>query len=158
MAAPTTTARVAPVGIPLTEGFQVYLALSQDPNISIWEKSIKLPGVDMGDPIDISTQWNDEWTTMVSAALATLGEITVIGSFDPDVYNQLIAIKGVNGAITLHLPDGSTIDFFGYVKKAEAPDAKKKEQPDMTVTIQPTNYDPVNRVEEGPVITSVSGT
>lgn len=158
MANPSTTARVAPTGIPLTEGFQIYVAFALDPNIDIWEKTIKLPSIDMGDPIDITTQWNETWITVVSAALAAFGEIVIVGSFDPVAYSQIIAIKGVNSSVTIHLPDGSTIDFWGYVKKAEGPDAKKKEQPDMTVTVQPTNWDPTNRVEAGPVITSVAGT
>lgn len=158
MAAPTVTTRTAPVGIPLTEGYQILLAMSQDPDISIWEKTIKLPGIDAGDAIDITTQHNTKWTTMVSGALLTLTEFTVVGSFDPDAYNQLIAIMRVNGAMTIHLPDGSTISFFAYVKAVEGPEGKRKEQPDMTVTIQPTNYDPVNRVEADPVISSVAGT
>lgn len=158
MAAPTVTNRTAPVGIPLVEGYQILLAMSQDPDISIWEKTIKLPGVDMGDAIDITTQHNTAWITKLSGKLAELTEFTVVGSFDPDAYNQLIAIKGVNGAMTIHLPDGSTISFFAYVKSAEGPEGKRREQPDMTVTIQPTNFDPVNRVEAAPVITSVAGT
>lgn len=158
MAAPTVTARSAPVGIPLKEGYRVLLGMSQDPDISVWEKTIKLPGVDMGDAIDITTQHNDEWLTMLSGALAELTEFTVVGSFDPAAYNQLIAIKGQNGAMTIHLPDGSTISFFAYVKTVEGPDAKRREQPDMTITIRPTNYDSENDVESAPVISSVDGT
>ncbi len=158
MAAPPTTERQAPAGIPLTEGYQILVAFAQDPDISFWEKTIKLPGVDMGDFIDISTQHNLVWIPMVSRALKALTEYNVVGSFDPNAYNQFIAIAGVNDGVTIHLPDGSTIDHWGAVKKVEGPDAKKGEQPDMTVTVQPTNWDPDNFTEAGPVITSVAGT
>jgi hypothetical protein len=158
MAAPTVTARSTPAGIPLTEGYQILFAFERDPDISIWEKTVKLPSIDMGDPIDISSQHSVEWIPMVSAALATLGEITISGSFDPNAYNQLIAMKGINQSCTLHLPDGSTIAFWGYLKKVEGPEGKKKEQPDLSITVQPSNYDPENHVVAGPVITSVSGT
>lgn len=158
MAAPATTARSAPVGRYLQDGHSTKIAFAADPDISLWEITVKPPGIDSGDAIDITTMHNTTWRTMASRALKTLTESTLTFAIDPDVYNQANAIIGVEGAMTAHYPDGSTLDFYGFLKNIDPAEHKEGEMPVYSGTITPTNYDPVNRVEAAPVLTSVAGT
>lgn len=158
MAAPSSTARVAPDGIPLEDGFSTKIAFEHDPNISFWEKTVKPPGLDGGDAIDITTMHNTTWRTFAARDLKTLTEMSTTVAYDPDVYDEILAIINLEGSITVTFPDGSTLDFFGYLRTFEPNDVSEGSQPEATITIQPTNYDPTNDVEAAPVMTEVSGT
>lgn len=161
MAAPSVTARSTPAGIPLDQGYQSLVAFSLDPDISVWEKldGVGLPGINGGEPINISTMHNTTWHTMVARALKTLTPFTLACFYDPDCYNQINAIlNDDSGSITIHFPDGSTLAFWGYVQKAEFGALQEGTPPEITLTIVPTNYDKANRVEAAPVLTSVAGT
>ncbi len=81
-----------------------------------------------------------------------------MAAYDPVVYTDILALINAPGGVTVHFPDGSTLDFYGYIKKFEPAALKEGEQPEATVTIVPTNYDPANHVEASPVLTSVTGT
>lgn len=156
--APSTTVRQTPAGIMLNDGFSTKIAFQSDPDVSFWEKTVQPPGIDGGDAIEITTMHNTTWRTMVPRALKTLTEITGTAAYDPNVVNNVNSLINVNNDITVHFPDGSTLDFYGYLKSVEFGENTEGEQPELTYTIVPTNYDNVNRVEAGPVLTSVAGT
>lgn len=158
MAAPATTARVAPTGIRLDDGYSTKIAFARDSNIQFWEKTVQPPSVDGGDAIDTTTMHNATYRTMAARSLITLGESKCTVAYDPDVYNAIIQLVNQEGAITVSFPDGSTLSFFGFLSKFEPGDLAEGEQPEADVTIIPTNWDPVNRVEAAPVLTSVAGT
>lgn len=158
MAAPATTARVDPVGIPLAEGASTTYAFERDPDVSLWEISTKPPGLDNGEGIDQTTQHNDTYRVTRPRLLVTLSPITFKFAYDPAVYTQILALVGQEGSITQHFPDGSTLDFWGYLKSAEFDELTRGTRPEGTATIVPTNWDPNNNVEAGPVLTSVAGT
>lgn len=158
MAAPTLTARSTPAGIKLDDGYSTKIAFNRDPDVSLWEKTVKPPGIDGGDAIETTTMHNSTWRTMSSRALRTLTESTFTAAYDPKVYDQIVALINAEGSITCHFPDGSTLTFYGYLKTFEVNDHSEGEQPEATCTIVPTNYDPVNRVEAAPVLVDVSGT
>lgn len=159
MANPVTTARQTPAGIMLDDGYSTKIAFARQPNISLWEKTVGAPGMDGGDPIDTTTMHNVTWRVMRARSLKTLTEFTFTAAYDPNVYNTILnTLINQEGSITVHFPDGSTLDFFGYLKMFEAPEHTEGEHPEATVTVVPTNYDPVANVEAGPVLTSVSGT
>lgn len=164
MAAPAPTVRVQPTGIYLQDGFPTKITFSLNTSINLWEKTAKPPGVDGGDPVDTSTFWNTAWRTKAPRILKDLQEATFTAAYDPVVYTDAVALVNVrksgNSAqvITYTFPDGSTLAFFGYLKQFEMNDLSDGEMPEATVTIVPTNYDPVNNVESAPVMTSVAGT
>ncbi len=159
MAAPATTARTDPAGIRLDDGFSSVIAFERDVDVSFWEKTTQPPGYDGGDAIETTTMHNTLWRTMSSRVLITLTEASCLVAYDPDVYNNILNnLINAEGSITIHFPDGSTLDFFGYLRTFEASDLEEGAQPEATVTIQPTNYDSVNSVEAAPVLTSVAGT
>lgn len=158
MADPATTARVTPLGIPLKDGHSTKIAFEDDPDISFWEKTVSPPGIDGGDPIDFSSMHNLVYTTFTSRALVTLTECTTTVFYDPDMYDEALNLVNVEGSITIHFPDLSTLDFWGYMRSF-IPDALEEGSPaEATIVIQPTNWDPVNNVEASPVMTEVAGT
>lgn len=158
MAAPADTTRVTPVGIMLEDGFSSKIAFERDPNISLWEKSMKPPGADGGDSIEQTTMHNLVYRTMASRALITLTESTGKCAYDPQVYDQIIALINREGAITQHFSDGSKLSYFGFLKSFEPDELQEGTQPEASFTITPTNRDPITKVEQGPVVTSVAGT
>jgi hypothetical protein len=159
MAAPATTARGTPAGIKLKEGQGNSIAFSRRPTVSFWEVTIKPSGIDGGDGVEQTTQLNVAWHTMAPRILKTLTPCTVNAAYDPNVYNDILTyLVNQEGSVTIRFTDGSTLDFFGYLQKFEPEDLKEGEQPRASITIVPTNFDPANRVEAAPVLTSVSGT
>lgn len=159
--APTTTARVAPPGRRLEDGkgpTKATLAFASDPNVNLWEIEVGVPGFDNGDAIDTTTQWNSTWRTFAARVLFTLTEFTVVGAYDPSLLTEILALKGVEMAMTLHFPDDSTYDFFAFIRVMEFDALVEGTMPRATLTIQPTNTDPTTGGEESPVLTSSAGT
>lgn len=158
MAAPPTTERSTPAGIPLDDGFSTLFAFAADADISIWEKEVTPPTISGGELIDITTMHNTTWITKVPQQLLTLGESSFLAAYDPDCYNQLVAIVNLNRGITIHFPDGSTLDFWGVLREVGPQRIARNNQPEIEVTVEATNWDYANRVEAAPVLTSVAGT
>ena len=159
MAAPTPTARVTPTGFKMPDGWQTFITFAAFPSLNIWEKAVKPPGVDGKEAIDTTTMHNKVWRTFDARHLKTLTEVTASCGYDPDVYNQIIGTVGVTGlinnpqSITLTFPEHTTGAFWGYCMKFEVKEHKEGEFPEADVSVMPTNWDPVNFVEAGPVFT-----
>lgn len=152
----TTIARSSPQGIRLKDGFSTRIAFALDPDISFWEVDVTPPGLDGGDAIDYTTMHNTTYRTMAPRQLKTLTDAASTAAYDPAVFTQILAIVNVNGWITIHYPDGSTLDFVGYLRTFEPGACAEGEQPTATINITPTNQ--ILGVETAPVLTSVAGT
>lgn len=149
MAAPTKTSRTQPVGLPLRRGFRSLISFSSNASLLLWEKSVKPPSIKNGDPIDNTTMWNEAYETFYPPALTRLEPQTVKAAYDVQVYAQLIAMGPVNQTITVFFSTGRYLAFYGYFGGADFDEMVPRSQPEMTVTIQPTQYDSVNDVEAG---------
>lgn len=136
----TATARSTPVGSMLTDGFATKIAFSQDTDISFWEKTVKPVGLDGGEPIDITTMWNTSLRTFAPRQLKTGTQVTANVAYDPQVYDQIQAIINVNGWITVHLPDGSGVNFVGFLKSFEPAENQEGNQPMAAITVVCTNW------------------
>lgn len=158
MGVPATTPRTAPVGLKLDDGFSTLIAFEADPDVSFWEKTVKPPGVDGGDAIDTTTMHNTDYRTMAARALKTLTESSSTVAYDPRVYDQIMDLINVEGSITIHFPDNSSLSFFGYLRTFETNDLSEGEQPEATITITCTNVDPSDGSEAGPNYISPAGT
>jgi len=159
MAAPSVTARSTPAGTHLESSHATKIASVLDPDISFWEKSVKPPGIDGGDPVSQTTHFNTTWRTMAPRILKTLTPINVSdAAYDPQVFSQILAIVNVNTEWTVHLSNGDTIAVWAYLRSAEPNDLPQDEsnvQPSLSIVIQPTNRDS-SGAEQGPVYTIVS--
>lgn len=135
----TTTARTTPSGVPLEDGFSTKIAFAADPNIDFWEMSVQPPGLDIGEKIETTSMLNDTWRTFAAQVLKTLTDSNLTVKYDPAVYDQIIALQGVNGWITLHFPNGDTLDFVGYLQSFTPQTNEIGQLPTAAIKINPTN-------------------
>lgn len=156
MPAPAVTARIAPVGIDLQDGYQSFIAFALDPDISFWEVSLTPPGRESS-MIDQTTMHNDEYETQSVHHLKKVGDITGKAGYDPAVKSQIDAIIGRNGSVTFHYPDGSTESVWATLQSATHDEHSRKTKPMINFTIVCTNRDNAGD-EQAPVIVSVPGT
>lgn len=157
MAAPSASIRGTPAGIRLRDGFSTKIAFKRNLTISFWEKSVKPPGLDGGDAIETSTMHNITWRTMTPRSLVTMKEAKVTAAYDPNLYNNILALLNINDEITVKFPDGSTLAFWGFLKDFDPAELVEGTMPLADITIVPTNQDNAG-VEQPPVLTSVAGT
>lgn len=158
MAAPVATVRQTPAGIKLKDGFRSLITFALDPDISFWEKTVTPPGIDGGDSIEQTTMHNVDWRTMAPRSLKTLTDSSTKVAYDPALYTQILSLINAETTVTVRFADGSTLAYYGYLKSFEPDEMSEGTQPEATINIVPTNFDPVNKVEAAPVLTSVAGT
>ena len=147
-------ARATPLGTMLDDGYSTKIALTNDSNISFFEKTVKPPGLDGGDAIDITTMHNSTYRTMAARSLITLTENQATVAYDPAVYPLIIGQLNVNQLITVHFPNSDTLDFYGFLKSFEFSDNTEGEHPEATIVIVPTNVHSSTGAETAPVMTS----
>lgn len=165
MASPTHQARTTPTGRMLRDGYSTKIAFEQtgsipalDPELYMWEKTVKPPGLDAGDAIDITTMHNIDWRTFSPRALITMTDCNFVAAYDPEIYNAILNIINIPGNITVHFPDGSRLSFFGFLRTFEVADHAEGSFPEANCSITCTNFDPTNSVEAAPLMTQVAGT
>lgn len=151
-------ARVVPSGIHLEDGFSTTIAFAANPSILFWEKSIKPPGLDGGEPVEQTTMFNSILRTFSPRKLKTMTACSCNAAYDPGVYDQLQTIINVKTTITITYPDLSTLTFYGFLQKADPNELKEGQQPELSITIMPTNAHPTTGVETLPTLVSVAGT
>jgi len=109
------------------------------PTITFWEKEVTPPGMDSGGANDTTTMRNSTYRTMAPKQLITMTEMTLVASYDPRFYDDIVAMISTNQLITITFPDGSTVAFFGWLDKFVPGNMVEGEQPTATITIQPGN-------------------
>lgn len=129
----------APDGTKLGDGFCARLEFSANSTVSVWEKTIKPPGISAGGAVDTTTMLNTSWRTMSPKRLKTATEMSVKGGYDPKIKDDLIALIGVNQQITTWFPDGSKVVVWGFIDDASFDDLTEGEMPMVTLKIVPTN-------------------
>lgn len=153
MAAPTPAATPhAPAGMPIEDGHPTIITIDADPDISFWEVTVTPPGVDGGDANDLSNMHNVEWRTYAPRVLKTLTEAGATVHYAPEAFTQIVAIVNEETTITVHKPGGAKLAFYGYVRVWTPGDNQDGSPPTATIAIQPTNRDPDDGTEAGPVL------
>ncbi|GIW60121.1 MAG: hypothetical protein KatS3mg087_1187 [Patescibacteria group bacterium] len=150
-----TTARTAPTGKRLSDGFSTKIAFAADPDVTFWEISVTPPGWDGGDKIDDTTMFNTAYRTFAPRKLIEGTDISAVVAYDPKVINEILALINVNGWITVHFPNGDTLDFVGYLKSFVPSELSEGERPTADITIVVTNRLDTG-VETAPVFTDNS--
>lgn len=137
----TTTARSTPTGAPMTNAHGAFIAFAADPDLKIFETTVGQPTETAGDAINTTTHWNTGLVTKDFKTLADMEEFQVAGQYGANSRSQISALRGVNGWITIHDPEGGTLDFVGGLVSAEYSDyeADSTDPPTVTLTIRPTN-------------------
>jgi len=148
-----TTSRGTPVGTKLGDGYQCLIAFAQDADVSLWEKAVTPPGIDGGDAVETSTMHNTTYRTKAARQLKELTDASFTAAYDPAVYDQIVALINVEGWITIHFPDGSTLDFMGYLKSFAPGEIVEGSQPEAECEIVCTNENSTG-AETGPTYTA----
>lgn len=158
MASPTTQTRGTPSGIYLKRGGPgCKMTFAGDTDLTIYEVTVKPWGVDGGDPINITTQWNTEVVTKAEQRLKEITDGQITFAYDPTSWIEGYGQVNTNNSTTFLWPEGSTLDVWGYLKDLDYDPLSREEMPMGTATVVATNWDPVGKVEARPVITSVTG-
>ncbi len=157
MAAPAVTARGAVAGRRLDSGQGSRIVFSSNPTIEIFEKSVQPPAIDGGDPIMTDTLLNVVYVTKSPQCLEEWDDVVVIAAYDPQSLDEIQALINVPQSVTVVYTDGTTLSFWGYLRRSEPGAMVKGAQPELTLTIVVTNWDPVNCVEAGPVLVNGTG-
>lgn len=157
MTAPSPTTRVTPNGIKLDDGYRTLITFARAPDIAFWEKTVKPPGLDGGDPINTTTMWNTRWRTMKTRQLITMSEGTAKVAYDPKLYTTILSILNQPDTVTYRFPDGSTVAVYAALQKFEPDDLEEGSQPEATITILMMNQD-ADGVETDPAVAEVAGT
>lgn len=152
------TERQTPVGVKMKDGYQSLIAFAADPDISFWEKSVTPPGMDGGDPVDNTTMHNTTMRTMSPRSLKTATPSQVTVAYDPVVYDQIISLINVEGLVTIHFPNGDTLDFYGFLKSFQPGELVEGQQPEATIEVVPTNVNPSTGAEVTPNYITAVGT
>lgn len=151
MTAPAKITRVTPTGRRLEDGFRTLIAFAIDPDILLWEISVQPPGIDAGEFINITTQHQTRWRQFASRSLITLTDGSFVAAYDPAVTPLIVAIAGIEGAVTILYPNLAALSFYGALRVWDADSMEEGTMPQGTGTVGCTNTDPITGAEEGPV-------
>lgn len=157
MAAPPLTARVLPDGVSLGNGFGSMVVFQLAPSLDIFEKSVQPPAMDGGDKIDTTTHLNSVYESSKPQCLVSHDDAVVIAAYDPAVLSTIEDMINEEQSISFLYPDGSAYVVWGYLKRAEPSPLVKGVQPEITLTIVVTDWDPTLCVEAGPVFVDGTG-
>lgn len=157
MAAPVLAVRAIPLAIRLDSGYQSLVVFRGLENLAIFEKTVQPPSANGGDPIQTTTMLNSFSETKAPQRLVGDDDSVVVAAYDPAVLQTLRNIINVPDSITWAYPDGSAEVYWGYLKSAVKSPLQKDQQPEMTLTIVITNWDPINCVEAGPAYVNGTG-
>lgn len=160
MAAPTATAYQAPSGRKLVRGHKTLMIFSNNPTIALWTKKVKPPGKSGGEAINNTDMHHDTYRTKRSRGLIENMNAEVTYHYDPKALTQIEQQINREQALTIRYSDGSTYAFWGYLQEWEPDeiDEESTDPPTAKCTFVETDWDPVNHVEAGPVMTEVAGT
>jgi hypothetical protein len=86
------------------------ITLSVDPN------SITPPGAAGGDAIGTTTHSNSAWQTKSPQSLLEAMDGAFTAAYDPDAWDDIVALINDNVLITFVFPDGESVAVYGYVQ------------------------------------------
>ena len=131
-----------PTGTMLTNGYASFFAITDFETLGFWEKEVTPFGLEGGDKIDVTTMHNHYVRTYAAQALYEAADGEMTAAYDPGVLSRLTGTGGAintNKAITIHFPDTSTWDTYGYIKTFSPSALSNGEQPEASVTVVFTN-------------------
>lgn len=161
MADPVAAARVDPFGVgkrPLHNGFSSFISFSADPDVGLFERAVQPPGIDGGDPIDVTTMFNDRVRPKAARHLVEGTSARMRVGYDPD---DLVAIEDLinaEGSVTLTFPNGTQMVFWGWLKSFTPQEYEDGVFPEAECEIVFGNWDPNNCIETNFIISQSNGT
>jgi hypothetical protein len=138
----------------IDDGHATLIEFSEAPNLKLYEKEVTPPGLDGAGGNNTTTMRNVEWRTFAPKKLKTMTELTASVAYATDaVYQDMPSLLQVNQLITVTFPDGSTVEFWGFIDKLAPQRNTEGNQPTMELTVVCTNQDDTG-AEVAPVYTA----
>ena len=142
-----------------TDGYQTLITFTSslltsagEITLLMHEEEVTPPGVEGGDAIKVTSMRNSAWHTFVPQSLKTLTDGGALVSYDPELYEEMIAMINDNQAITITFPGTETLVFWGFVKSFIPGSQVIGSKPTANIVIVPTNRNGGNSdVEIAPV-------
>lgn len=155
MAAPVPVVAGFPATTKMPDGYKTIVTCSGNRNLSFWEIEVTPPGLDGGDPIEVTTMRNFLWRQMAARSLQTLTAMSITAAWNTALYAELTVpltpILNNNMTWTILFRDLSSVSFYGVLNKFDPQSLKEGDFPQVQLTVTPTNTDPGDGSEEGPV-------
>jgi hypothetical protein len=85
----------------LKDGYQTLYSFSTASTVFFRERSVTPPGIDGGDEVDTTTMRNLKWRTRQPRKLISLTESSVTVSYDPEIYDDILAMVNENQLVTI---------------------------------------------------------
>lgn len=139
----------------IEDGFSTIISFALAPSVKFKEVTVTPPSVDGGGPVNTTTMRNTTWRTQNPKKLKTLGQMTSTVEYDPEAYNDVVALINQNGQITVTFPDGATVVFYGWLDKFVPGENQEGERPTATITVEASNQD-ADQNEVAPVYTAAA--
>ena len=137
----------------IDDGHSTTISFGSTPSgetLLFWEKEVTPPGMSGGGPNDTTTMRNTLWRTMAPKKLITLTSGSFVASYDPGVFEQILAMLNVNTQIEVTYPNGDKYTFWGWLDEFTPNACVEGEQPTANVSIEPSNQN-ASGVETAPV-------
>lgn len=154
----TPVARQDPAGIYLKNGWRALITLNSVPTLELWEIEVGAPGIDGGEPIDITTQHTDTLVQREPNSLIDITPFDVTCAFDPIIYTRALTYVNKKDTLTVLFPDTSTLAVYGWLQRLSSPRLVRGTLPTVGVTFCPANSNPTTGDEEAFTLTNVAGT
>jgi hypothetical protein len=120
-------------------------------------RSVKLPALNGGPPIDTHTMYNQYLVTKAAQGLAEYEDMTMQVQYDIWAYSRIDAVVlNQNKYYKIMLPDKSAFRFWGCMYKFDPAELRKGEFPLAEVTIGLLNRRGTLGTETGPTIDAVN--
>lgn len=123
----------------LDDGFKTLVSFANFPSVKFYTKTVTPPGMSAGGANDTTTMENTRLRTMAPKKLVTMTESTCTAAYDPQVYQDVVNMIGVNQLITITFSDGSQAKFWGWLDEFTPNEIKEGEQPTAEYKIIPSN-------------------
>lgn len=107
----------------------------------IREMEFTPPTIEGGGPNDTSTMRNVAWRTRQPKSLKTLGQMTIVCSMDPAVYQVFVNIVNKNRPYGIRFPDGAAVVLWAWMDNVAPQSAKEGEMPRIEIVLIPSNQD-----------------
>lgn len=141
---------------PLHDGFPTTITIT-GAGVTFWEKTVQPPGIDGGEPIEITNMRNASLRTRAPRHLYDVTPQRLTVGYDPTVYDTIIANVNVNKEIVTNHPDGATTTWWGFLKSFVPGQNQEGQQPTADIELVPTNVNG-SGTETAPVTVAGTGT
>lgn len=126
----------------LRDGFKTLIGFQLLPGAGgtdYHEVELALPEIDGRGGIDQTSMRNTVYTTEIPKYLVTFGEFRGTFMYSAAFYVGLTGLLNRNQLLSIQLPDGTVLQFWGWVSKATPSSLKEGERPTLDVTFRVSN-------------------